>query len=87
MKMLLSKNLECYMLIQLTMVYVVFGGQTFMTSFQTDLKGNNLATTNVWIEFSADIPQTKEFTVCHWIKIKLYNSEYAACVVLINITK
>ena len=67
------------MLIQLTMVYVVFGGQTFMTSFQTDLKGNNLATTNVWIEFSADIPQTKEFTVCHWIKIKLYNSEYAAC--------
>ena len=49
-----------------------------MASFQTDIKSNNLATTDVWIEFSAHIPQTKEFTVCHWIKIKFYNSGNAA---------
>ena len=61
------------------MASVVLGVQTFMASFQTDLKSNNLATTKSWIEFSNDIPRTKEFTVCHWIKINLYNSDYAAC--------
>ena len=61
------------------MTYVAFGTKTFMTSFQTDLKDNTLATTDVWVEFSAEIPRSKEFTVCHWIKIKFYNSEASAC--------
>ena len=74
-----STSFECNLLIQLAMACVVSGVQTFMASFQTDLKSNNLATTKAWIEFSNDIPRTKEFTVCHWIKINLYNSDYAAC--------
>ena len=65
--------------VQLEMANLVSGKQTFMTSFQTDIKDNSLATTDVWVEFSGQIPQSKEFTVCHWIKIKFYNSESAAC--------
>ena len=67
------------LLVQLEMANLVLGKQSFMTSFQTDIKDNSLATTDVWVEFSAQIPQSKEFTVCHWINIKFYNSETAAC--------
>ena len=74
-----STSFVCNLLIQLAMACVVLGVQTFMTSFQADLKSNTLATTNTWIEFSNNIPRTKEFTVCHWIKIKFYNSDFAAC--------
>ena len=78
-KMVDWKLIVYSLLIQLEMADFVFGMQTFTTSFQTDIKGNHLATTDVWIEFSADVPDSKEFTVCHWIKIKFYNSDAAAC--------
>ena len=64
--------------IQLNLAYVAWGRRTFLTSFQTDINDNTLATTDVWIEFTSQIPRSKEFTVCHWIKIKLYNSDHAA---------
>ena len=65
--------------IQLHLAYVALGRRTFITSFQTDIKSNILASTNVWVEFSTKIPESKEFTVCHCIKIKYYNSDVAAC--------
>ena len=68
-----------FLVIQLEVNVVVFGEPTFMASFQTDVKDNSLATTDVWVEFPAHIPQSKEFTVCHWINIKFYNSDTAAC--------
>ena len=65
--------------IQLFTAYVAFGMQTFMASFQTDIEDNTFATTDVWAEFSTPIPRIKEFTVCHWIKMKFYNIKAAAC--------
>ena len=67
------------LLILLHAAYAVLGRQTFITSFQTDVKESTFATSNVWIEFPAQIPESKEFTICHWINIKFYNTEAAAC--------
>ena len=80
MKMIRSKPFAYVLFIQLLIAYVAFGKQTFIASFQTDIKDNTLATADVWAEFSVEIPQSKEFTVCHWIYIKFYNSETAACI-------
>ena len=76
--MALWKSFGHFLFIQIQMTYIAFATPTFMASFQTDIKGHSLASTDVWIEFPAHIPETKEFTVCHWIKIKFYNSGNAA---------
>ena len=75
--MALWKSFGNFLFIQIQMTYIALATPTFMASFQTDIKSNNLATTDVWIEFPAHIPETKEFTVCHWIKIKFYNNDIA----------
>ena len=77
--MFLCRPFSCVLFIQLHVGCVVFGEKTFMVSFQTDIRDNTLGTTDVWVEFSREIPRSKEFTVCHWIKIKFYNSENAGC--------
>ena len=79
MKMFMWKPLSYALFIQLDVMYAASGTQTFMTSFQSNIKDNTLASSDVWIEFSNQIPQAKEFTVCHWIKLKFYNSAIAAC--------
>ena len=75
----MTKFVVLTLFIQLETAYVVSGRQTFIASFQADLKSNTLAATNAWLEFSAKIPSSKEFTVCHWIKIKFFNTDVAAC--------
>ena len=77
--MFLCRPFCCVLFIQLHVAPAVFGEQTFMASFQTDIRDNTLASTDVWVEFSGEIPRSKEFTVCHWIKIKFHNSENAGC--------
>ena len=52
---------------------------SFITSFQTNIDGSPSATDDVWLEFSNPVPESKEFTICHWIKIKYYNNDFAAC--------
>ena len=75
----LGKFFTSSLVIQLELAHLAFGSQTFITSFQTNIKDSTFAATNVWVEFSTQIPRSKEFTVCHWIKIQFYNSESAAC--------
>ena len=48
-------------------------------SFQTGIEGSFSATSDVWMESSKQIPSLKEFTVCHWIKVKFYNIKSVAC--------
>ena len=79
MKMCPWKYFFYSLFLQLEAAYAVFGKKTFVASFQTDINEITFATTNGWIEFSAQIPRSKEFTVCHWIDIKFYNSGAAAC--------
>ena len=55
------------------------GMQSFVALFQTDIVGSQSAKSDVWIEFNKNITKAKEFTVCHWIKIKFYNTDSAAC--------
>ena len=57
----------------------VIGQQHFMASFQTGSDASPKPDTNVWLEFFNEIPPSKEFTVCHWINIKYFNSAIAAC--------
>ena len=52
---------------------------TFAVSFQTDIEGPFLANSSTWIEFSNKMPSAKEFTVCHWLRIKYFNLNIAAC--------
>ena len=53
--------------------------QTFIASFQPDLEGPDSAANDVWFEYKNKIAPSKEFTICHWIKVKFFNFKYAAC--------
>ena len=53
--------------------------QSFIVSFQPDIKGSDFATNNSWIDINQSIPKLNEFTICHQIKIKFFNFKYAAC--------
>ena len=57
----------------------VFGKQGFVTSFQPEIEGSFSAATDAWIMFPKPIPLVKEFTICHWINIKFFNTDIAAC--------
>ena len=72
-------NIKVFLLICLCLQKLVKGNQSFIVSFQTDVIGPFAAKTNSMIEFSNPISSTKEFTVCHWLKIKFYNLDIAAC--------
>ena len=73
-------NIEAFLLICLCLHKFVNGKPSFVVSFQTDIKGPFAATTNSMIEFTNAISTAKEFTVCHWLKIKFYNLNIAACI-------
>ena len=53
--------------------------QSFKISFQPNIDGPSSAMNDVWIEFTNKMLSSKEFTICHWIKIRFYNFKYAAC--------
>ena len=53
--------------------------ESYVLSFQTDIVGSFEAATDSWIEFSAPISSTKEFTLCHWLKIKYFGLNRGAC--------
>ena len=55
------------------------GENSFIASFQTEADGAAVVNTNSWIQFSEPIPSVKEFTTCHWLKIRFYNINIAAC--------
>ena len=48
------------------------GNETYVVSFQEEIEGSFAAKTDTWIEFATPISSTKEFTVCHWLKIKFF---------------
>ena len=77
--MFFSKTLIYAIFIELEVVIIALGSQNFIALFQTDIKSQNAASADVWLEFSSQIPLAKEFTVCHWIKIEFYNSDSVAC--------
>ena len=53
--------------------------KSYTVTFQSDINGPHLASTNVWIEYLENIPPAAEFTSCLWVKIKYFNFKYAAC--------
>ena len=76
--------LLCKLLVSLLPLHIyldnsVNGMQSYVALFQTDIVGTPYATSNVWIAYNKHIARSKEFTVCHWIKIKFYNFDNAAC--------
>ena len=73
-------NIKACLLIFLCLQKLVKGNQSFVVSFQTDINGPFAAKTNSMIEFSNPISSAEEFTVCHWLKIKFYNLNIAACI-------
>ena len=73
------KVVMTFLAIQLRLQPLAFAQETFVASFQNDLDGSLTVSSNVWIEVLSKIPNMKEFTTCHWIKIKFYNNRIAAC--------
>ena len=69
------------LILRLTLITLrcVIGQEHFMASFQTGLDSSPKPDKNVWLEFLDEIPPSKEFTICHWINIKFFNSGVAAC--------
>ena len=65
--------------LHLIMHRCVVGQQHFMASFQTGADASPKPDKNVWLEFLNEIPPSREFTICHWINIKFFNSGIAAC--------
>ena len=57
----------------------VSSSQSFVVSFQPEIQGSFAAKTNSWIEFKRPIFSTREFTVCHWLNIRLFAMNTAAC--------
>ena len=53
--------------------------RSFTVSFQKETNGPVSAISNSWIELSEKMPQAKEFTMCHWLKIRFHNLDIAAC--------
>ena len=58
---------------------VLAAENSFIASFQSDINGPISAASNVWFEYKNKISPTKEFTICHWIRIKFFNFKYSAC--------
>ena len=54
----------------------VTGQQSFTISFQTKSNGSFSISTDQWIEFKNEIPASKEFTVCHWIRVRYFNTVF-----------
>ena len=75
----ISKRLICIAIIYVNLEGPVAGEETFVASFQNDIIGVHKASTTAWMNFSNPIPASKEFTVCHWIQIKFFNQDIAAC--------
>ena len=78
-EMKISKRLMYIAIIYLNLEGPVAGEETFVASFQKDIIGVHTASTTAWMNFSNPIPESKEFTVCHWIQIKFFNQDIAAC--------
>ena len=57
----------------------VSSSQSFVVSFQPEIQGSFAAETNTWIEFERPIFSTREFTVCHWLNIRIFAMNTAAC--------
>ena len=78
MDMFLRKLLTAVLSIHIYLAKSVTATLGYVASFQTDITGSPSATSNVWIEYEKHIPMAKDFTVCHWIKIKFYNIDTSA---------
>ena len=73
------KYLGCFLIFNFATEKPALGEATFVASFQNEIKGSSSPSSNVWVEFQNDIPHSKEFTVCNWIKIQFFNSDYIGC--------
>ena len=49
--------------------------KSFVAHFQPKINGSISPSTDELIEFTNDIPNSKEFTACHWIKTNYFNQD------------
>ena len=73
-------SLKSILVIVLCLHKMVKGRNSFIVSLQTDIEGPFAAKANSWIEYYKHISSAKEFTACHWLKIKFHNLNIAGCV-------
>ena len=72
-------NFYIFWLIHLIGQRCAIGQKSFMASFQSRLDSSSAPSENVWLEILNEIPPSQEFTICHWIDIKIFNNGIAAC--------
>ena len=75
-----SRVAKFFLLLFLFLSNVAIGRETsFIASFQTGIVDSYSAGSDVWMESPKKIPSLREFTVCHWIKLKFFNIKFVAC--------
>ncbi len=47
--------------------------KSFIIPFQSLITGTDSPSTDEWIEFTNQVPNSKELTACHWIRTKYFN--------------
>ena len=65
------------MCLELLLVHVE--GDSFIASFQDDIEGSHAATSKSWLEFPSKLTSAREFTSCHWLKMKYFNLKTSGC--------
>ena len=66
-------NLQIICLISFYLTKQFSCHKSFVIHFQPQSKGAISPTTEEWIEFTNEIPHSKEFTSCLWLKTNYYN--------------
>ena len=72
---LYAKLIWIILLVFLFHCKTVLAHNSFVVSFQSEFNGAIPPSTDEWIEFLNEIPSSKEFTACHWLKPKYFNRD------------
>ena len=73
----LLKSLQIVLLVLVCRARNVSCHKSFVIPFQPLIDSSFSPSTDEWIEFTNDIPHSKEFTACHWIRTKYFNKHTA----------
>ena len=65
--------------IYFNIVKFIAGEKTFAASFQANITGAHTASSTTWAHFAKPMKGSREFTACHWIQVKFFNRDIAAC--------
>ena len=73
--MYISKIARYFILIRLLFKNIEYVNGSSASSFFLSFQRSRNVTTNEWAEYKGDMPVLKEFSVCHWDRVKYFNDQ------------